>query len=68
MSEYRIQIYGTVSAVVTVEADSYEEAANLAIENAPQTSLAGADFDGVENWEAAEDYFKDGQYIEGVVQ
>ena len=68
MSSYKIQIYGTVSASIDVEADSYAEAVELAIENAPQTSFAGADFDGVDNWELADDYFKDGEYIEGGAQ
>lgn len=65
MSTYEIHIIGTVSAVVEVEADTYAEAVDLAIENAPSTSFASANFDGVDEWEATEDYYKDGRYISG---
>jgi len=65
MSTYEIFIHGTVSTVVSVDADTYEEAVNLAIENAPSTSFANAEFDGVDEWEAAPGYYKDGEYISG---
>jgi len=64
MSIYEIFIHGVVSAVVTVEADTYEDAVNRAIGNAPSTSFANAEFDAVDEWEAAADYYKDGEYIE----
>ena len=63
MSTFEIFIHGTVSTVVAVDADTYEEAVNLAIENAPSTSFAGAEFDAVGEWEAAAGYYKDGEYI-----
>ena len=64
MSEYQIFIYGTVSAVISVEAETYEDAVELAIEQAPSTSFASAEFDSVDEWEAAGGYYKDGEYIE----
>ena len=63
MSHYRVLIHGTVSAVVEVEADSEEEAIENALNNAPQTSLAGADFDGVDDWNLS-GYYKDGVWHE----
>ena len=65
MSTYGIQIQGIVPAVVEVEADTYEEAVDKAIENAPTTSFAFADFDAVEEWEESGGYYKDGEYISG---
>ena len=64
MSTYRILMYGTVSAVVEVEAESYDEAVSEALDRAPNTSFADADFDGVSDWEVEEDHYKDGEYIE----
>ena len=64
MSAYTIFISGTVSASVEVEAESLEDAFDIALENAPQTDFAFAEFDGVEVWEADEtSYYKDGEYI-----
>lgn len=63
MSTYRIPLYGTVTAIVEVESDSYEEAVEYALENAPQTSFTFAQFDAVDQWEAAIDYYVDGKYI-----
>jgi hypothetical protein len=63
MSKYRVLIHGTVSAVVEVEANSHQEAIDYALENAPQTSLAGADFDGVDDWNLS-GYYEDGEWFE----
>lgn len=64
MSKYRVLLHGTVSAVVEVEADSYEEAIEYAYDNAPQTSLAGTDFDGVDDWYLS-GYYEDGEWFDG---
>ncbi|MGO4583599.1 hypothetical protein AB4Z38_06890 [Arthrobacter sp. 2RAF6] len=63
MSSYTIYLSGTVSAAVDVEADSYEEAVERAIDNAPQTDFAFAEFDGVDVWDADDSHMKDGQYV-----
>lgn len=64
MPKYVIPIYGTVSANVEVEADNYDDAVDLAIKNAPQTSFAMAKFDAVEAWEAEDTYERDGEWID----
>lgn len=64
MPKYSIPIYGTVSALVEVEADHYDMAVEKAIQNAPQTSFAIAKFDPVETWEADDSYQRDGVWIE----
>jgi hypothetical protein len=57
-------MYGTVSAVVEVEANSYDEAVSEALNNAPNTSFADSDFDGVSDWEVESEHYIDGEYIE----
>ncbi len=64
MPKYNIPIYGTVTTSVEVEADNHDEAVELAIQNAPQTSFAIAKFDAVETWEADDSYQRDGEWIE----
>lgn len=64
MPKFGISIYGTVSAMVEVEADNLEDARDKAIENAPQTSFAFAKFDAVDDWQIDRDsHVVDGEWI-----
>ena len=63
MSEFTIYMHGTVSAAVTVQADSLEEAIEKALYDAPQTDFGFARFDGVDVWEVDGEYMKDGEYV-----
>lgn len=65
MPRYNIPIYGVVSANVDVEAGSYDEAVQKALEEPPQTDFVFAKFAPVDEWRAAEKdgYYRDGEYI-----
>ena len=64
MTAYKVHLHGTVSAMVEVEAETHEEAIEYAFDQAPQTSLAGADFDGVDDWNLS-GYYEDGKWFDG---
>lgn len=64
MSTYRIYINTTASAVVEVEADSFDEAQRLAVGKAPSVN-AGNRFDLDASWEAEDDYYEvDGEVVD----
>ena len=62
MSKYRIYLNATVSAWREVEADSYDEAVDLALEDPPYAP-GFADYEFSDVWEPDPMFHKDGKYV-----